>query len=104
MSSNKADVVLDPFCGCGTTIAAAERLGQPQTLETCISSLSHEVKPAVLVGGFPQGHFSKTTLKLANKVVSIDPEMLETWTVVSRVIYEFERAFSLPKQRIDAMT
>lgn len=25
-SSNKGDVVLDPFCGCGTTIVAAERL------------------------------------------------------------------------------
>ena len=25
-SSNPGDVVLDPFCGCGTTIAAAERL------------------------------------------------------------------------------
>ena len=25
-SSNEGDVVLDPFCGCGTTIAAAERL------------------------------------------------------------------------------
>ena len=27
-SSNPRDVVLDPFCGCGTTIAAAERLGR----------------------------------------------------------------------------
>ena len=25
-SSNKGDIVLDPFCGCGTTIAAAQRL------------------------------------------------------------------------------
>jgi site-specific DNA-methyltransferase (adenine-specific) len=25
-SSNKGDVVLDPFCGCGTTVAVAERL------------------------------------------------------------------------------
>lgn len=25
-SSNKGDVVLDPFCGCGTTIAAAQKL------------------------------------------------------------------------------
>ena len=27
-SSNKGDVVLDPFCGCGTTIDAAQRLGR----------------------------------------------------------------------------
>jgi site-specific DNA-methyltransferase (adenine-specific) len=25
-SSNEGDVVLDPFCGCGTTIAAAQKL------------------------------------------------------------------------------
>lgn len=27
-STNEGDVVLDPFCGCGTTIASAERLGR----------------------------------------------------------------------------
>lgn len=27
-SSNEGDVVLDPFCGCGTTIAAAQRLNR----------------------------------------------------------------------------
>ena len=27
-SSNKGDVVLDPFCGCGTAVAVAERLGR----------------------------------------------------------------------------
>ena len=27
-SSNEGDVVLDPFCGCGTTVAAAEKLGR----------------------------------------------------------------------------
>ena len=25
-SSNEGDIVLDPFCGCGTTITVAERL------------------------------------------------------------------------------
>lgn len=28
MSSNHGDVVLDPFCGCGTTVTVAERLGR----------------------------------------------------------------------------
>ena len=27
-SSNEGDVVLDPFCGCGTTVEAAEKLGR----------------------------------------------------------------------------
>ncbi|MEX2252780.1 MAG: DNA methyltransferase, partial [Thermoleophilaceae bacterium] len=28
MASQEGDVVLDPFCGCGTTVAAAQRLGR----------------------------------------------------------------------------
>jgi site-specific DNA-methyltransferase (adenine-specific) len=27
-SSNEGDIVLDPFCGCGTTVAAAQKLGR----------------------------------------------------------------------------
>ncbi|MGI8649388.1 MAG: DNA-methyltransferase [Rubrobacter sp.] len=27
-SSNPGDVVLDPFCGCGTTLAASQRLNR----------------------------------------------------------------------------
>ena len=28
-SSNRGDVVLDPFCGCGTTVIAAQKMGRP---------------------------------------------------------------------------
>lgn len=28
MSSNPGDVILDPFCGCGTAVAAAQKLGR----------------------------------------------------------------------------
>ena len=31
VSSNEGDTVLDPFCGCGTTIAVAEKLGRKWT-------------------------------------------------------------------------
>jgi rRNA small subunit pseudouridine methyltransferase Nep1 len=81
-------------------VLALSRLGHPQTLETCISNLSQEVRPAVLIGGFPRGHFSETALKLADEVICIDSEMLETWTVVSRVVYEFERTLGLPSKRL----
>jgi len=82
-------------------ILALSRIGKPMTLEATVSKLTEEKSPAVFVGGFPHGRFSKATVKLADVVVCIDGEMLETWTVVSRLIYEFERAVSLPKKRLE---
>lgn len=80
-------------------VIAFSRKGSPNTLEKAISRLPDKERPAVIIGGFPHGHFSETTIKLASEVVSIDPEMLETWTLTSRVIYEYERAISLHKKR-----
>jgi rRNA small subunit pseudouridine methyltransferase Nep1 len=82
-------------------VLALSRTGKPHTLEEAISELQKEKRPLVIVGGFPHGNFSKATLKLVNETVCIDREMLETWTVVSRTIYEYERALSLPKKRLD---
>jgi len=72
-------------------------------MEAAVSKLSVEKRPIVIVGGFPHGHFLETTLRLANDVVSIYPEMLETWTVTSRIIYEYERAISLPSKRLSPL-
>jgi len=82
-------------------VLAFSRIGTRKSLEKTILKLSSVARPAVLVGGFPHGHFTKQTLKLADEVVCIDPEMLETWTVVARVIYEYERALSIPNRRLE---
>jgi rRNA small subunit pseudouridine methyltransferase Nep1 len=76
------------------------REGKPKTLQEAVSGLYKKQRPAVIIGGFPHGHCSKTTLELADEIVSVDFEMLEAWTLTARVIYEYERALSLPKKRL----
>lgn len=84
-----------------TYVVAFSRIGMPNTLEDTLSKLSCEERLAVIVGGFPNGHLSKTTVKLANEVICIDSEMLDACTVTSRVMYEYERTISLPKKRLN---
>jgi len=84
-------------------VLALSRMGKPKTLEATASKLVSEKRPAVFVGGFPKGHVSGTTAKLADEIVCIDKETLETWTVVSRVVYEFERALFLPEKRLESI-
>ena len=81
-------------------VMAFSRKGSPKMLEEAISRLSEKNRPAVIIGGFPHNHFSETTIRLADAVVCIDPDMLETWTLTSRVIYEYERVISLSKKRL----
>jgi rRNA small subunit pseudouridine methyltransferase Nep1 len=80
---------------------AFSRQGKPKTLQDTVSALQPKQRPAVIVGGFPHGHFQETTAQLADEIVCIDSEMLEAWTMTSRAIYEYERAVSLPKKRIN---
>jgi len=78
-----------------TYVMGFSRTGIPCVLEEAVLRLSKSARPAVIIGGFPHGHFSETTRKLMDELVCIDPEMLEAWTVASRIIYEYERAVSL---------
>jgi len=81
-------------------VLAFSRIGKPHTLEAAVTKLANAKKPVVIVGGFPHGHFSEATLNLVDETVCIDPDMLETWTVTSRIVYEYERALSLPRKRL----
>jgi len=80
-------------------VMAFTRKGEPKTLESAMKVLSEQENPVAVIGAFPRGHFSGETVKLADLSVSIDPEMLEAWTVTSRAIYEFERLMGLPERR-----
>jgi len=83
-----------------THVVAFSRSGSPHTLAGVLSRLSAEKMPVVIIGAFPHGHFTEATKKLADEIICVDPEMLEAWTLTSRVIYEHERAISLPTKRI----
>jgi len=83
-----------------TKVVAFSRTGKPRTLEDVVSKFSNGERPAVIIGGFPHGHFSASTIQLADELVCIDEETLEAWTVTSRVIYEYERAILLPLKRL----
>lgn len=83
-----------------TRVVGFSRLGKPAQLDELVKSLASEEHPVVVVGGFPHGHFSQEVLQHLDELVSIDPEPLEAWVVVSRVVYEFEKALDLPRRRL----
>ena len=82
-------------------VVAFSRKGSPKTLKEAVSQLLHKKRPAVIIGGFPRGHFSETTIRSAREIVCVDPGMLETWTLTSRVIYEYECGVSLCEKRLE---
>ncbi len=86
-----------------THVIAFDTAGKPKTIEEAVVAIAKEKKPLVMVGGFPHGSFEESTLNLVDELVCIDPEVLEAWTVVSRTIYEYERALRLPRKRIERM-
>ena len=86
-----------------THVIALSRRGSPQTLEESVSRLSAEKMPVVIIGAFPHGHFNEATIKLADRLICVDTEMLEAWTMTSRIIYEYERTISLSLKRLERM-
>lgn len=81
-------------------VLAFSKRGTPKTLEKAISEFADKKKPLAIVGGFPHGTLSKTVVKLANQIVAIDREMLETWTVTARIVYEYEKLIDIPTERL----
>jgi len=71
--------------------------GKAHPMELVARELADARNPVLLVGGFPIGHFSAQTESLTTSEYRIDRRRLEAWTVVSRAIYDYERADKLPR-------
>jgi len=85
-SSNKDDVVLDPFCGCGTTVAVAQKLGR-QWIGIDITYLAIDVIAKRLESsGFKKGvvfeiEGEPTDAYSAEKLAKQDPFQFQIWCV-----------------------
>ena len=85
-SSNEGDIVLDPFCGCGTAIAVAERLGR-RWIGIDITYLAVNLVQRRLRDHHPDdlGAYeivgAPADLASAEKLKEISPHQFEWWAV-----------------------
>ncbi len=83
-SSNPGDVVLDPFCGCGTTVHAAEKLGR-QWIGIDITHLSISLIEKRLKDAFPgiafTVHGAPKDLDGARDLSNRDKYQFQWWAV-----------------------
>ena len=75
----------DPVIGLSTQ-------GEPRALEELAGELVGKKDPCVVIGGFPHGHFSESTLGELDGLVRIHRGALDAHVVASRLVYEVERA------------
>lgn len=83
-SSNSGDIVLDPFCGCGTAIAAAEKLGR-NWLGIDITHLAISLNKIRMKDMFPDIKFKvigePTSIDGARQLASEDRYQFQFWAL-----------------------
>jgi site-specific DNA-methyltransferase (adenine-specific) len=84
LSSNPDDVILDPFCGCGTTVAAAQKLGR-RWIGIDITHLSIALMKYRLQEMFPEIGFEvigePTTVNAARMLAESDRYQFQWWAL-----------------------
>lgn len=92
-SSNKGDTILDAYCGCGTTVAVAERLGRNwigiditfQSISLILKRLEDSERKAItdkiIVNGIPKD--LEAAEALANKNDDRTRKEFEKWAVLT---------------------
>lgn len=83
-SSDPGDIILDPFCGCGTTVAAAQKLGR-RWIGIDITHLSITLMKYRLKEMFPDAKFQivgePTSVQSARQLAQDDRFQFEWWAL-----------------------
>jgi site-specific DNA-methyltransferase (adenine-specific) len=83
-SSNPGDVVMDPFCGCGTTVHAAQKLGR-QWIGIDVTHLAISLIERRLKDAFPEIRFDvhgvPRDLASARDLAARDKHQFQWWAV-----------------------
>jgi len=83
-SSNEGDIVLDPFCGCGTAIVAAEKLGR-KWIGIDITYLAISLIKKRMDDHFPDSKYEvfgePKSVEDAEKLAHDKPFQFESWAV-----------------------
>ncbi len=75
-----------------TKVIALTSHGKPGSFVEVAEKVVGERNPVIFIGAYSTGPLSQETLSLSDEKVSIYPESLEAWVVLSRILYAVERA------------
>lgn len=76
-------------------VIGLSRIGEESNCQKIAKELSSKENSAVVVGGFPRGHFSKDISSHFDHLYSIHKLSLEAHTVIARIIYEYEKQIGI---------
>jgi DNA modification methylase len=83
-SSNENDIILDPFCGCGTSVHAAQKLNR-RWIGIDITHLAISLVKRRLVDAFPTAQFEihgvPRDVGAARELAKADPHQFQLWAL-----------------------
>jgi len=75
------------------TVIGLSRIGKKSSFAEMAGSVAKTGGGALVIGGFPRGHFSNNVSKEFDQILSVHEQPLEAHVVIARSIYELERVF-----------
>ncbi len=85
VSSSKGDTVLDPFCGCGTTVEAAQALGRRwigiDVTQLAVALIKHRLQVAFPNEAPPEVIGEPESIEDAERLARDDPYQFQWWAL-----------------------